>query len=314
MTEGERKVLVTIPSYRRPDRLAVLLSVINEQRASKAGAIVNVLVIDNDPEGSARPAAEAAATSYVLEPARGLAAVRNRAIEEAMAAGADALIFVDDDEIPTDGWLSELIAPWIAGSAELVSGRVVSTFEPAPDPWIDAGGFFRRKEFARGELMKAAPTNNLLVDVALLARTGRRFEEAFGTTGGEDIHFTGALARAGARIVSAPQATVLDPVPRDRATRSWVMRRAYRVGTTTVAGDLAWQHSSAARLPRRVRWAAHGIARVVGGAARWALGLVTRSLVHQARGARLLSRGLGMMAGSVGIRYNEYRATPQADG
>lgn len=312
MTERERRVLVTIPSYRRPERLATLLSVVNEQRTSRIGATVDILVIDNDPEGSARPAAEAAATGYVLEPARGLAAVRNRAIEEAVAVGADALIFVDDDEIPTDGWLSGLLAPWIAGSAELVSGRVISTFDPAPDPWIEAGGFFRRKEFARGELMKAAPTNNLLVDVALLVSTGRRFDEAFGTTGGEDIHFTGELARAGARIVSAPEATVLDPVPRDRATRSWVMRRAYRVGTTTVAGDLAWQHSSAARLPRRVRWAAHGGARMIGGGARWALGLTIRSLVHQARGARLFSRGLGMVAGSLGIRYNEYRATPQA--
>lgn len=308
MSAAERSVLVTIPSYRRPDRLARLLTAVGVQRDDLLPTRVDILVIDNDPDRSAVDAARAGGARYCHEPRHGLAAVRNRALEEAVRAGADALVFVDDDEVPADGWLRTLAVPWTAGDADLVSGRVESEFDVPPEPWITAGGFFRRVRFAAGERMPAAPTNNLLIDLGIVQTTGIRFDEDFGRTGGEDIHFTSALTRRGARIVAAPDALVVDHVPADRATRGWVLRRAFRVGTTTARCDIDLTAGTGRKVIRRARWIAAGVARTIAGGGRWALGAVTRSTVHSARGARLAARGLGMAAGGCGVRYLEYRA------
>lgn len=307
MNAADGRILIAVPSYRRPDRLGRLLTAVAAQSGDVLPWRVDVLVIDNDPEGTAADPARRAGALYRQEPRPGLAAVRNRALDEALAHQADALVFVDDDEVPRPGWLRALTAPWSAGEADLVSGRVESEFDVAPDDWIVAGGFFRRVQFAEGERMPAAPTNNLLIDVAMLRGTGIRFDEDFGRTGGEDIHFTSALRRRGARIVAAPRAVVIDHVPADRATPSWVLRRAFRVGTTTARGDIDLTEPGSRRLARRGRWMAVGSARALAGAGRWILGVVVRSTVHRARGARLAARGIGMAAGGAGYRYLEYR-------
>ncbi|AZS42679.1 Putative mycofactocin biosynthesis glycosyltransferase MftF [Microbacterium oleivorans] len=311
MIGPDTSILIAVPSYRRPDRLARLLTALAEQRHD-IPAQVDVVVIDNDPAGTAADAAAAARAHYRLEPRPGLAAVRNSALDEAITRGADALVFIDDDEVPAPGWLQALVSPWSAGTADLVSGRVESEFDVPPAEWIVAGGFFRRVRFADGERMPAAPTNNLLIDVPILRSTGIRFDEEFGRTGGEDIHFTSALTRRGARIVAAPRAVVTDHVPADRATPSWVLRRAFRVGTTTARSDIRLADGAVRTLRRRLRWLAVGLARALAGVGRWAIGAVTRSTVHRARGARLAARGIGMAAGGTGFRYLEYRPrTPQ---
>lgn len=309
MTVQPRSVLITVPTYKRPERLARLLTALNAQRLALPPAVasavaISIVAIDNDPEESAREVATTAGVRYVTEPARGLAAVRNHALKE--ASGADALIFIDDDETPDPGWLHALLTPWLAGSADFVSGEVYSTFETPPDPWIEAGGFFHRVRFRAGMHMRAAATNNLLIDIAFVHAHGLAFDTRFGETGGEDIHFTAEATTLGARIVSAPTARVQDPVPASRTNRAWVLRRAYRVGTTTVRSDLLLTTSRLRRASRRVHWFAVGAVRTGAGCGRWLLGVFSRSLRHQARGARLMARGAGMAAGALGLQYREY--------
>jgi succinoglycan biosynthesis protein ExoM len=299
-------VAVTVPTFHRPAQLARLLAVVGAQAASTPGIRTTIIVVDNDPAGSAAGAAHAAGALHVIEPARGLAAVRNAALDAATAAGADALVFIDDDEIPDDGWLAALVAPWAAGRADAVSGEVHSVFEEGVDPWIIAGGFFRRVRFAEGVSMQAAPTNNLLLDLTVVGALGLRFDERFAATGGEDIDFTRRAVALGVRIVSAPGARVIDPVAAERTTRAWVLRRAYRVGTTTVAGDVRLRTTRPQRALRRGRWAVVGAARTCMGAARCTWGRLTRNDVHDARGARLAARGFGMLAGALGRTYREY--------
>ncbi len=305
---------ITVPTYRRPETLARLLDALPEQRAEAEGAHgvrTSVIVIDNDPQNSARAVVAAHDAAYTSAPLPGLAAVRNAALDS--AASAHALVFIDDDEIPTDGWLSHLVGAWLRHGAEFVSGKVESVFDPPVDPWIDAGGFFRRVEFAEGAPMAAAPTNNLLIDLGFTRAHGLRFDEAFALTGGEDIRFTSAAVARGARIVACPAAVVLDPVPADRATRSWVLRRAYRVGVTTALNDLAGAPGVISRTARRARRMIMGIGGCGLGAARSGWGVASRSLVNRARGARLMARGAGMAAGALGIPYREYRARHTAE-
>src|SRR5699024_7690143 len=51
---GPLRITIAIPSYRRPEQLAALLAALPDRIAETPNAIVDVLVIDNDPEGSAR--------------------------------------------------------------------------------------------------------------------------------------------------------------------------------------------------------------------------------------------------------------------
>ncbi|GAA1658108.1 hypothetical protein GCM10009806_28570 [Microbacterium flavum] len=298
----EREIVVAIPTFHREGSLSRLLGeIVPHATATNA----RVLVIDNDPAGSAREVAARAGVDHVIEPGRGLAAVRNRALDE--AGGARALVFIDDDELPAPDWLPTLVARWRETGAAAVSGRVETRFPDGwHDPWIEEGGFFRRVRFADGALQHSAPTNNLLLDLDAVRRRGVRFDAAFGLSGGEDIHFTKRLVAAGEEIVSCPDALVYDVVDPARLTRGWVLRRAYRVGISTVHTDVAAKTHARGRLAARVRGLVGGGARAAVGGCRWFFGILTRSPRHDARGARAAWRGLGMMVGSVGGSYQEY--------
>jgi succinoglycan biosynthesis protein ExoM len=290
-------IVIAVPTFHRPLALDALLDALHEQ-AAPFGA--DILVVDNDPAGSARRVV-AGRAQYVVEPSRGLAAVRNRALDE--AGRADALVFIDDDETPAPGWLAALVTTWRQDGADAVSGRVESRFPVGfHDPWIEQGGFFRRVQFAAGASQPVAATNNLLLDLGTVRRLGLRFDERLGLSGGEDILFARFLVKAGGRIVSAPEALVFDDVPAERLTRSWVLRRAYRVGISTVRTAAL----AGGGLRVRLRGFAGGAARVGIGGGRWLAGALIRSPRHSARGARAAARGAGMMAGALGVDYREY--------
>ncbi|WP_425454326.1 glycosyltransferase family 2 protein [Luteococcus japonicus] len=64
------------------------------------------------PEESWRAPTWPSGVRYVNETAPGLAAVRNRALDE--AGNANLLAFIDDDETPAAGWLQHLVRTWRA--------------------------------------------------------------------------------------------------------------------------------------------------------------------------------------------------------
>ncbi|MGL4256399.1 MAG: glycosyltransferase family 2 protein, partial [Microbacterium sp.] len=121
-------VVVAIPTFKRPAALESALSSVTAQARARTDGhtTVRVLVIDNDPLASARNVAEAFDATYCVEPQPGIAAVRNRAIDE--ASDADAVIFIDDDEVPEDSWLRNLLRAHAETGAHAVAGRVVTRF------------------------------------------------------------------------------------------------------------------------------------------------------------------------------------------
>ncbi|WP_328532266.1 glycosyltransferase [Nocardioides sp. NBC_00368] len=291
-------------TYRRPEGLAEAVGMLRAQLDLVPDA--RLLVVDNDEQPSAAAAvAEAAAGDvrvvYVHEPTPGIAAARNRALDE---TGPEAVVvFIDDDEQPSEKWLPTLLACWQETGAAAVVGPVVSRFDGMPDPWIEAGGFFRRLRHATGTVVTTAATNNLLLDMAQVGRL--RFDLGFGLSGGSDTVFTRTLSAAGGRIVWCDEAPVHDLVPADRATRDWVRARASRIGNSDSRVQV--HLAPAGRRPiARLRASARGLVRVLGGSARLVLGRVTGSQAHHARGTRTLLRGLGMLRGAWGSHVSEY--------
>lgn len=315
MTADPVNIAVGVLTYRRPDQLRRALPAVLEHaraHAAESGDVVRVHVVDNDPAGSAAGFVHSLAAPdlrYVVEPAPGIANARNRALLETV--DCDLLVFFDDDEQPEPGWLPALVDTWRATGAAAVMGRVLSTFAEPPDPWIEAGRFFRRRRMPTGTPIPAAATANLLLDLAQLRAAGVAFDPQLGLSGGEDTLLSRRLVAAGRLIVWCDESVVLDVVPAARATRRWVLGRAWSHGNTTTRVDLRMAGSPGRAAVARARALAGGSARLAGGGLRFGWGILSRSLVHQARGARAVYRGAGMVAAACGHVHYEY-ARPAA--
>ncbi len=273
-------MVVAIATFRRNDELTTLLpQVLREVVALGSGG--SVLVVDNDPDaGAAAVVASFDGVRYAHEPVPGITAARNRALHEAQGAGA--VVFIDDDEEPVDGWLTHLVTTWRTLRCAAVVGPVVSRFASPLDPWVAAGGFFQRRRLPTGSVVEVAATNNLLIDLATQRRLGLEFDPAYGLSGGSDTMFTRRLSLAGGSIVWCDEALVHDVVPADRMSRDWVCRRFYRMANTGSRVDLDLAGGAVPRLATRVRLVVRAAVRVGGGAGLLCLGLLTRDLGRRA--------------------------------
>ena len=304
------RLTVAVPTFHRNDDLKELVPLLLEQLAAlrdRHGVLARVLLVDNDPDAGARPLVEEFSRQdvvHVHEPVPGLAAVRQRALDE--STSYELLAFMDDDGRPAPGWIEALVTAWRASHPAAVAGRVVESYLQPPPTWIEAGGFFRRRSLATGVEVDAAPAGNLLLDLEQVRRLGIAFDSRFGLSGGEDTLFTRQLTAAGGRIIWCEESQVVDLVPRERLSKRWVLRRAWSHGNTSalVAQALAGTPRAVRRV--RTRGVLGGSARCLAGLARWVMGAAVRSQRHQARGLRLAFRGLGIVSGSLGRVYEEY--------
>ena len=319
------RLTIAIPTFRRPDDLkraigGVLKQVAEQAAREPSGGTVSdaeVLVIDNDAQCSGRKAALAAAADagvavrasadeptagdmnvrYVVEERPGVAAVRNRALDE--TTERDLLIFIDDDEEPESGWLVALVGLQASTGCQAVAGPVIPVYEVEPEEWVRRGEFFVRKTWPTGTVRPVAASNCLLLDLGFVRRVGLRFDEAFGATGGEDTLFTRQLCAAGGVIRWCAEARVRDHVPASRLARPWILRRQRSHAATSVRVELALA-GGGAQPAIRARAAAGGLVRIVVGGLRTACGTLIGDPRHAAKGARLLARGRGILAASTG--------------
>ena len=304
-----RAVVVAVLTYRRPAELAVLLPELSRQANGRPA--IEVLVVDNDPAASGEAVVAAAndpAVRYVHEPRPGIAAARNRALDE--ATNYDLLVFIDDDEWPNPTWLESLLEVYDRTASAAVVGPVISQYAAPPDPWIKAGRFFDRRRLPSGTQIDVAATNNLLLDLGQVRAFGLRFDEAFGLSGGSDTLFTRELHRRGGKLVWCDEAIVIDQVPMERLTRRWVLLRALRSGNSWSRTSIKLSHSAVGRSWVRIRLTGRGALRTVSGAAQFGLGFMLRDTARRARGLRTAARGIGMVGGAYGYTYSEYRRRP----
>ena len=329
---------IAMLTYRRNDYLAQVIPELLAQAddVCDAQTTASVLIVDNDPQAGARAVVEAAraalggeqpeaaessgaadldaaATSrlvYVHEPEPGIVAGRNRALSQ--AHGSDALVFIDDDEIPSPGWLKALVSTWRAQGCAAVTGPTPPTFEIDPSAWVVASGAFDSWEAADGAQVRSADTGNLLLDLAVVEGLGLRFDPRYGLTGGEDSLFTRQLTRAGGVIRFAAGAVVTKRVPAARARRTWVLERSLRSGSSwaRVRIDTAAPDGGAsgrlARLRLRLGYGAKGLAKAGIDGARAGVARIRGDVPAQARYEVSSRGGLGMVVGALGVHVREY--------
>lgn len=302
--------VVGVLTYRRTDRLPALL----RELAAQAGTVVphaTVVVVDNDPEGSAASVVAEWADRgirYVHEPRPGISAARNRALAE--ARDADVLVFLDDDEMPSAGWLAHLVGAWSRWGCAAVAGPVPARFLGPADAWVTGSGVFDRRRLPSGTPVSGAGAGNLLLDLAQVRRLGLAFDERFGLTGGEDTLFTHALVHAGAEIRWCDEAEAIEFVPVDRLTRAWVLRRSFRSGSSWSRAEVHLAAGAAGRWRTRLAVLARASVHVPVSLLAAARAVVRRDLAARARATTVVASYAGAVAGAFGYVLGEYTRPP----
>ncbi len=229
------RVSVCVCTYRRPELLDRLLAVLERQQTDGAFD-VEVIVVDNDPDASARAVVERRAPGspvplvYGHEPQRSISLARNRAV--AMATGS-LLALIDDDEFPQPDWLVHLVEALNTSGADGVMAPVVPVLPAGAPQWLRRGRFLHRRRHATGTLVGAADTRtgNALLRRTLFPEGALSFDPAFGRTGGEDSDFFSRQLAAGKTFAWCDEAAVMEDVPEDRWTARFHVGRLWRSGT-----------------------------------------------------------------------------------
>ncbi len=312
---GDPRVLVAVLTYGRAEYLPRLLRACVDQ-ARELTPPADVLVVDNDPAATAREPVAAEfqdSVRYVLHGAKGIAEGRNRILDE--ARGYDCVVLIDDDEVPDPSWLRKLVDTYLEYGSAAVAGPQLREYESEPDPIVAAARVFDRPVYPTGTKMPAAATNNLLLDVERIRELGLRFDTGFSVTGGSDTMFTRRLVGAGEQIIWCQEAAATEFVPASRLSVGWVWKRSMRSGSTWTRTGIALQPSAGGRVKQRVSGVSRGIVRVAGGSAKTVAGYARRDPMVIGQGLRTQARGVGMILGSFGVNYKEYRsAAPKGIG
>jgi glycosyltransferase involved in cell wall biosynthesis len=252
-------IAVLIPTLRRPDSLArTLRSLAALPELPRLAR--EIVVADNDPEGSAAATVEALRTAcpvplvYVHVPTPGVATARNAALA---ATQAPLIAFIDDDEEALPGWLSALANTHFALGADVTFGPIEGVI-PDLSHWAAdylQGLFSRAGPAESGLAPRTWGCGNSMMTRATALPSPAPFAVAADQSGGEDDILFQALTIRGGRFGWAADAWVLEHAPAHRATLSYALQRAFAYGQSPS------QDAARRRDPLGVtKWMAVGVA------------------------------------------------------
>jgi succinoglycan biosynthesis protein ExoM len=242
---------VCVCTYRRPAVVDALKAIAAQD--VRDAITLRVIVADNAPDTEARDAICAAGKSldldlvYVHAPEKNISIARNACLS---TARAEWLAFVDDDECPSPGWLSALIAEAERGDWDAVLGPVQAVYPDRSPNWLRICDLHSTRPVWVGGRIETGYTGNVLLRRELIERAKLAFRPELGRSGGEDIDFFYRLRDAGGRIGYAADALIYEPVPVDRTNLSYLLRRNFRQGQTHARRlQQAQRRSTALHLP-----------------------------------------------------------------
>ncbi|MCZ3388529.1 MAG: glycosyltransferase [Actinomycetia bacterium] len=301
-------IALCLITYRRPRGLGQALQGVGGLEVDPSEVDLRLVVVDNDPSGSAEDVVKDFASrsvypvAYAVEPQQGIPFARNRAVQ--LAGDVDFIGWLDDDEVPIAAWLSLLVAALRCSRADVVLGPSEPSLPAGAASWIAAGGFFDRTRFPSGTVIPAhyARTSGVLVRRAAMPARQTAFVEELRFTGGSDREHFVAMEKAGATFVWVDEAVVVEKVPESRACSGWILRRAFRIGNSRSI-TLVLQHPP---MGKRVKRVGAGATKMVTGSFAALVGL-PRGKGAAMQGLWKTCYGAGLAFGALGYRYDEYR-------
>jgi len=243
------RVSVLIPTFRRPDSF---LRAARSVMAQIGVDSIEIIAIDNSPEGSALPAFHQLAEEsrfpvrWAHEPKPGVAHARNAALK---LASGKFIAWLDDDEEASPRWLASLLAVRKETGAQSVFGPV-----RARAPADTANADFYENLYARS----GAPYNSVTrqsYGIGNSLQPRAMFEEApFDTRanerGGEDDALFASWREAGATFAWAHEAWVIEHLGADRTRLAHGLKRAFAYGQGPC--ETAWAQRNMPELARHM--------------------------------------------------------------
>tara|TARA_R110002073_G_scaffold18767_14_gene69215 strand:+ start:2717 stop:3646 length:930 start_codon:yes stop_codon:yes gene_type:complete len=227
-------VCIIIPTFRRPDGLSRAAYSILAQ-ANPCGLELELLIVDNDPDGSARDLAETIAgdagfpVRYIHMPEPGVANARNAGVA---ACTAPLIAFLDDDEEAPHTWLCEMVGAQRFHGADVVFGPVRARVPDAVDLHRDyyAEFFSRFGPEESGLIGDYYGCGNSLIRREALPDLKTPFAVERNAIGGEDDLLFAQMKAANARFVWCEEAWVWEDPSAARASLGYTLRRAFAYG------------------------------------------------------------------------------------
>ena len=257
------KIVIAICTYQRPEGLERLLRSLTSLEGDNN---ITVAVADNDAaaEGLAVVERMRAAYPYPLVSTRaeqpGISHSRNAVATLALAQEPELIAFLDDDEWPEPQWLSEMIRVQATCNADAVGGPTVSLFpDDAPAELTQSHYYGAALDVPDGAACQLQAAGNFLIRASTLASLGPQFfHPDFAQSGGEDLAFFMTMAQRGHTMHWATNATVYEPVPKERLTTAWLRERVKIVHNSRVHVMATLQPGLVATLVRLIKTAGLG--------------------------------------------------------
>lgn len=228
-----KRATVLIPTFQRPDSLARALKSVFAQ--DQPELIHEIVVVDNDPDGSARPTVEALRSSssipllYVHALPPGVATARNAGLA---ATSAPYVAFLDDDEQADAKWLGVLFEVHLRFGADVTFGPVQGCAPAAAlwkRPYLER--FFSRTGPETSMIVTGVyGCGNSMMTRATALQGPEPFDVAANHTGGEDDILFSHLKARRARFAWAAGAKVLEHAPDHRVKVNYALARAVSYG------------------------------------------------------------------------------------
>ena len=303
MSAKRETVAICVATWQRPGLLAQCLAAID--RLSLPGDYAFILIVaDNDSGQSARAivagfsARARLATRYVCEPERGLARVRNRLLQAALAEAADFICFIDDDEFPQPDWLAKHLAAIQQYQAEVVTGPVFPFHGDDP-----AAATPVKSKRRTGQTPPHVASNNVVFKSLLIKEQGLRFDRRYDFIGGEDHDFFERSARHGNRHVWVAEAVVFETVPAERRTWRYLVYRHF----TSANNNVVKYRARHGRLYCWCYFMLKGAGKLPGGLVQLTLAGLLLNRERARKGLAKIAAATGYVSGLLNIIVERYR-------
>lgn len=231
------EVVVTIPTFRRPQQVLETVASVRAQKTSRRFAII---VMENDAER--REGATALAPLYergeiegflIIAHERGNCAAYNAGWETALRQFPSFryLLVIDDDELADPNWLEGMCRTAEETPADVVGGPQIAEFPAGSDPRWAEHPIFAPHYRHTGRVPILYSSGNLLLSREVLTRMGPpHMDLLFNFMGGGDSDFLSRCEQAGFRLAYCAEAAVHEVVPARRLEADWIRSRSLRNG------------------------------------------------------------------------------------
>lgn len=267
---------------------------------------IDIFVVDNDASGSSHKIIKECESilnkriNYSIEPRRGIPFARNASIKS-VGSDSEFIAIIDDDEYPDPYWLDELLSTQKLYNADIVSGPVIPEYNQDCPEWIIDGKFFERERFKTGHRLKYVATNNVLMRKDVVGKVGE-FDTKFALNGGDDTHFFLRAYYKGFVMVWSNEAIVYESIPKSRTNMKWLLQRSFRLGNSITLCEIDIKPSLVTRARRLVL----GICKIIQGLLILPIYML-KGKSNFVKSLRFICRGAGMIYGTIGRFYNEYK-------